>query len=432
MDGNFCVENVCKCENGFSEKGKECFSHQSSICGSCFDGYILNSLNEDSTTCKLTTEYCENGKSLVDKECVFNQCTCKNGNGVVGVDCPEHLGQTKCQTCEPGFHLVGLFCEENVCKCENGIAEEGRECLSDSTHICGSCFEGFVLSSTDENTTVCVNAVQCSCLNGNGAIGNACLEHQSLQCQSCDPGFHLDGQFCVCNVCICENGLAEVGRKCSTDASHICGSCFDGFTVSSVDENSTTCKLINEYCESGKSLVGGECVVNQCSCEDGKGAVGVDCPEHQGQTKCQSCEPGFHLDGLFCVENVCKCENGMAEIGRECLTHNTQICGSCFDGYLQKSVDQESTTCRLFEEYCDSGKTLVNDECVFNQCTCKNGNGAEGSDCPEHRGQTKCTTCEPGFHLVGFFCEETVCKCEHGMAKVGRECLTNSVQICGS
>jgi uncharacterized protein YegL len=54
---------------------------------------------------------------------------------------------------------------------------------------------------------------------------------------------------------------------------------------------------------------------------------------------------------------------------------------------------------------CNSGHTLINNLCQGNVCTCSNGAGATGTNCPSHN-SAKCVSCNSGFILEGTVCNQ--------------------------
>jgi hypothetical protein len=86
IEQELCVENLCKCKNGFAAKGtdsgaKKCDVNDTQKCKGCTAGYFL--LNE---------------------KCVENECTCLNGKAATGLNCPVH-GDLFCVNCDDDFHL---------------------------------------------------------------------------------------------------------------------------------------------------------------------------------------------------------------------------------------------------------------------------------------------------------------------------------------
>ena len=64
-------------------------------------------------------------------------------------------------------------------------------------------------------------------------------------------------------------------------------------------------------------------------------------------------------------------------------------------------------------------------------CSCTNGDGATGADCPDTDVNT-CASCNTGFHLDGTSCVDNSCVCPNGTAATGTACHTHSATICQS
>ena len=54
-------------------------------------------------------------------------CSCDNGVGANGTDCPVH-GDAKCTRCDVGYRLDNSQCTPNQCSCNNGTGASGTEC----------------------------------------------------------------------------------------------------------------------------------------------------------------------------------------------------------------------------------------------------------------------------------------------------------------
>ena len=109
---------------------------------------------------------------------------------------------------------------------------------------------------------------------------------------------------------------------------------------------------------------------------------------------------------MDCTPNQCTCENGDGATGAECPTHDDAKCASCDEYYH-----------------------LLNDQCVANQCTCANGIGASGADCPTHD-DAKCTSCADWFHLNGTACVANQCTCADGTGATGADCPADGDAVC--
>ena len=301
----------------------------------------------------------------------------------------------------------------DCCKCDNGTAVMGAQCTTPGANICDFCDVNYGLVNKK-----CVKV--CTCDGGTAASGDECPKHKEPKCVSCDlEGFKPSTYKKKCvKECICPNGTPVDGDQCEKHGDVACAKCD------------------NDYI-----LEDGKCIP-QCKCETplgtsvGIAAKGDDCPT-AGQTKCTqctaqhyvfnpttgNCDPptGFYLgqDGTL-KENICKCNDnsgqsiGNAAKGEACPIHNSQFCTKCMSdkGYFPKA-------------YTDNGH-----ECALKECTCQNGTGATGTDCPDN-GNAKCTNCSNGYYLKDDKeCLQKVCKCDHGTKAVGTDCLTHDSKKC--
>ena len=80
----------------------------------------------------------------VSEICLENKCSCDNGRGAKGIDCPID-GDNVCKYCNQGFHLENNECVENKCTCDNGNPVTGRYCYKDGMKKCdpGGCNSGY-------------------------------------------------------------------------------------------------------------------------------------------------------------------------------------------------------------------------------------------------------------------------------------------------
>ena len=78
--------------------------------------------------------------------------------------------------------------------------------------------------------------------------------------------------------------------------------------------------------------------------------------------KCTSCFPGFHLDPTTtkCVENICTCENGVGATGLDCPDQSKSNCLSCNNGsYLKNGQCVESNQLCLKKMFSDLDASFI-------------------------------------------------------------------------
>ena len=88
-----------------------------------------------------------NGNTFTGKIRVFEGqlkfCSCDNGVGANGTDCPVH-GDAKCTRCDVGYRLDNSQCTPNQCSCNNGVGATGTECPTHGDAKCTSCDDGYL------------------------------------------------------------------------------------------------------------------------------------------------------------------------------------------------------------------------------------------------------------------------------------------------
>ena len=93
----------------------------------------------------------------------------------------------------------------------------------------------------------------------------------------------------------------------------------------------------------------------------------------------------------------------MGLITTNCIIHVTHF---NFVQQIETLHSKENNLCNITLEHRYVKPLDINGEriglpekCTENQCTCDNGVGATGTDCPTH-GDAKCTSCDDGYHLA--------------------------------
>ena len=208
QDNTACETNVCSCNNGVGFQGEDCPSHGQNSCQTCDSGYYLNQ----------------------DGSCALKICSCENGTGATGSDCPNN-NDAKCISCDSGYNDDdnNFTCQENQCTCANGTPTSGANCPVNNAASCvdGSCDSGYFLNN---DNTAC-NPNTCSCSNGVGATGADCPTHNANYCASCtEPGSDLTNGICTTLFCSQGSYLDNSGSCVSY------GSTFDSWTY--VDKSS--------------------------------------------------------------------------------------------------------------------------------------------------------------------------------------------------
>merc|ERR1740117_2622344 len=96
-----------------------------------------------------------------------------------------------------------------------------------------------------------------------------------------------------------------------------------------------------------------------------------------------------------CEENQCSCLNGVGATGTECPTHDAWMCASCTND-LEPSPDGLCFTC-ADGYWLDSYNECRSEE---DKCLCAYGVGKPLSECPSALpGESYCSSCDDGWQL---------------------------------
>ena len=129
----------------------------------------------------------------------------------------------------------------------------------------------------------------------------------------------------------------------------------------------------------------------ECDCEFGTGQMSNYCPS--GKDLCDTCVSGYHLnDANSCVMTPveCECEFGTGQMSTSC-PEGQDLCDTCDNGYHMNGI---------FILYIMNWRI-----CKLNRCTCQNGDGATGVQCPTHHEALCSSNCDIGYTNVDGLCE---------------------------
>ncbi len=379
----------------------------------------------EETTCETSSDCAVAGQLCVEGDCT----TCKESasceaDTVYGSQSLTQCREGLCTACAPG--LVG-------CECVAGTCTTG-ECVGGT---CTDCTRG-------DPDCVCLDNGMCN--PGAACTGGLCARctagAEACECRSdssCDAGLTCGSGVCMpepCPVgderCACDDGACGSNLYCDAqDACRACSSDVPGCPCNGQD----ACGGDN-FCDEDSSL----CAV----CSD------TDKPQTCGCTATAQC-----ADGLVCDPTEFTCRAPVACDNLSCLPF--QLCDdrttdpsdptagdaycvpeTCVPGYIWDATSQSclaasGTTCRTSA----GGLTPQGDACVSQGKTCVDGFagvacvdtcdtlqcGAENRDCSPSESTTtavtdaQCSTCQPGFILVGTECvANPTATCETGAA----------------
>jgi len=207
----------CTCRGGEGTAGTECPQHGAAKCSSCLHGFWLSN-----AACKKRTNCAEAGRvqrspgsPSTDAVCGgFKQCTCSNGTGTTGVDCPQD-NAAACAQCDQGFFLDGRRCDAwTDCKKQGklqkspGTATMDAVCESECPEVPGGSCKA-CLSANMCSIVVC--AASYFNLNGNAADGCEATCHDIITlehgtCRNCSS----TGK---CTVLDCNDGFTDANNQ---------------------------------------------------------------------------------------------------------------------------------------------------------------------------------------------------------------------------
>merc|ERR1739848_947052 len=166
-------------------------------------------------------------------------------------------GAVTCSSCDEGYFLNGILCEENTCSCTDGTGATGTDCPADGDVKCVSCDAGFTL----ENDACVVPVPEISsCLTmvnppetdrsystvwGNDAIGTGHARSMLGSDQAWTAGWNAEGNYAGewmeidLGSAQFVGGVAVQGRRGN-------GQWVPSFTIEYYDEDTTTCASLEE------------------------------------------------------------------------------------------------------------------------------------------------------------------------------------------
>ena len=319
----------------------------------------------------------------------LRQCTCYDGVGALGPDCPE--SGKKCASCAAGkFETADVF---------GGYG-----------HGCDACDYNYYSDATSPPATECT---QCPSGYSNTGIGNT-------NCNLCSEGYGRDGDECVqCNA-------ADYEFSTGTDAS----ACQDHITCPA--GQGSNWNTLNNYYKTRRASECVNCTTGFFSDEDGYGP----CTEHT--VNCASEYKAVHTVASAFNDEICggpiqcSCPHGVGTVGSECTGQGVAECvhQSCQTGYHQNSY-YNPTACIPHKDCSDEHKNHLADgtwrldtQCgSLYQCSCTTngidvGTGTTGSECTGE-GDNICASCSSGYFLTGTTCQpHTDCSAQGKTVKI--------------
>ena len=246
-------------------------------------------------------------------------------------------------------------------------------------------------------------------------IGNFSASQGSQMCDICAAGRYTDAEGASeCMPC--------AGGTYSEAGADSCSACPAG-TISSLSSASPECSA----CEAGQYSPGTDADSETLSCTDCSAGSYADA---DGASECMPCSAGNYSDAdgaagcTPCAEQTISgdpgasscdaCEAGFySGLGEaECIDCSliddahvdaAHSCTNADDSQLSHEDGVSDSLCAEGHHHLDGDpQEGVADDCVMNECSCENGSGAFGTDCPSDDGSHAmmlCASCESGYVL---------------------------------
>ena len=332
LDYNTCT----KCKEGYKlENGKcefYCEIGSTSNCYSC-------DYNE-----KYKCKECYYGYFLPDGE--TNNCiSC----GLNCVSCTGEKNNPICTQCNYGYKLNDGKC---IKQCNLGYNwDYCKTCDIHNPNYCGSCFEGYYISSYYKSyCTYCgsYKIKQCHQNSDGNIIVDECYSDYILLKNQCVEKCDASKYWLYCLVCNEEQDKIDQCKKCK-----------DGYYLPYDTEQKSYCYSCPDSCKS--------------------------CEGSYYNPTCTECREGYTLSGGKCLK---ECIKGGGNKCKSCKTEEGKIdqCLECNDGYYLETYDYDYYDYYYYYYYNSQSYCLA----CPNDCTKCQYNGYKAD----------CTECNNGYHLV--------------------------------
>ena len=260
----------------------------------CTSSNQFNACSNCETPHNETTNRC-NTEVFSDPNCLRtkggNCVVCKNQYTVNADGICEKVSMFKCNTGK--FELPGGFITGDI---DFIISQASRLGIADKTFGCSSCEANHIAIKDLVLSNICLKSeyLQLNSIPPSSAFIRNCLKY----------GYNFGTNAIICKVC--KAGLMPNGN--STE----CLTSLPGCLQSSVG-NDSTCAI----CDSGKTLIGTNCVNNNI-------ANCIDFTTDGSNLYCEKCDPGYYiLDQTQCIEGkVPNCNIYQNDSDEECVECN--------------------------------------------------------------------------------------------------------------
>lgn len=398
-----CSESPTRCTNcagntlltNFECRIQNCAIMNGSTCERCNNGYFATSGRKECHLCAANCATCSD-KNTTCTSCSPDKMLDTKSNQCVTPNCDKMVSNV-CLDCAPGHYP-----NPNGNKCLP-CTPPCKDCLG-AANMCVACSSSYTL-----NAARCV-VENCLTMNGEGCAQcySGYYNFGPLKCEKCEaPCQECAGSASSCTSCSYQYNLANkkcVVPNCETMSGTTCKTCKEGYYLTSGDMQCLLCTAPCATCSgSGTSCTGCKpgyehnisektCVIPQCRTMLG--------------TRCTLCNRGYYLplDGSTCLKCTTLCDTclGTQDI---CLSCNSSYTFSSYACIVQNCAKMNGTACQeCIQGYYLSGPLT----CLLCQSPCATCSSSA----------TQCTSCSPGYALVGGICAIPNCKTMSGLTCV--------------
>ncbi len=415
-----------------------CTTQTDQSCSACAAGFFLSN-----NACVPCSGACNGGQyesaacsPTADRVC----SSCTAVSSCASATCTS-VSDSTCAACTGGHYLAGGVCPACSGACPAGQAQSAA-CTATSDRACTSCT--VIANCTTETCADPANPTCLTCAGGFFLRNNACVPCSG----ACGSG-QFQSAACSANAdraCTTCTGIANcASATCTSSTNQTCGTCNPSFYAAG-----GTCHACSGACAPGQyqSLTCSANADRTCAtCGAVANCTNVVCTTNADQT-CNTCGNGYYRTaGGTCAACSGACASGtyqasacsasadrtcqsctpIANCATEtCTTNANQSCATCNNGYYQNGGACSSCTAA-----CPSGKYKTAD-CSTNadlQCgTCTAIAHCTNETCTSATNQA-CTSCDPGFDVVG-----GACTCHAGTLECNGACVDplSDTQYCGA
>ena len=313
----------------------------------------------------------------------------------------DQTGQQVCRVCP-----MGKYNDDTVGAQSSSICKDCPEGKTLIPHINGLSLQGHILARDVSRCNTCtagkfwhINNQECyDC-----PLGSYTDDDGHLRCKDCPEGkISAPGDGTLGSTACIECGVGKYGKD------GICVECEEGKYKDISDSSCVDCPTGNSsigfsdwekkyYIDTTDDVSNPRATCHKfCSCDNGIGEINCANPSD----KCIACFPGYSLVGDQCVQNQCTCSNGLAAYGSDCPRPGVEHCVGCHIGSVPREVNKTDPA--------DPEKNITLTECrqVDHTCTCANGNTTADTCsptsslrcCPANNTET-CGSCNAGYFL---------------------------------